>query len=73
MFTRFGYTYFTAPMCKLVQHLKGTGSRLSACSFVKMLVSCRDLVYRLYNQYDHVMYKCCQGTNLHTPLAVIYT
>ena len=28
--------------------VKGKGSRFSACSFIKMLFCCRDLLYRLY-------------------------
>ena len=35
--------------------LKGTGSRLSACSFIKMLFFCRDMLYRLCKQYHHVI------------------
>ena len=39
----------------LGNHLKRTGSRLSACSFVEMLSFCQDMLYRLCKQYDHVM------------------
>ena len=35
--------------------LKGTGSRFSACSFSKMLFFCRDMLYRLCKEYDHVI------------------
>ena len=35
--------------------VKGTGSRFSACSFIKMLFFCRDMLYRLCKQYDHVI------------------
>ena len=35
--------------------LKGTGSRFSPCSFIKMLFFCRDMLYCLSKQYDHVM------------------
>ena len=35
--------------------LKGTGSRFSACSLIKMLSFCRDMLYRLCTQYDHVI------------------
>ena len=34
---------------------KGPGSRLSACSFVKMMFFCRDMVHRLCKQYVHVI------------------
>ena len=37
------------------QLLKGTGSWLSACSFIKMLFFCRDILYRVCKQYDHVI------------------
>ena len=33
---------------------KGTGSRFRACSFMKMLFFCGDMLYRLCKQYDHV-------------------
>ena len=35
--------------------LEGTGSRLSACSFVKMLFFCLDMLYRLCKHCDHVI------------------
>ena len=35
--------------------LKGTGSRFSACSYIKMLFFCWDMLYRLWKQYDHVI------------------
>ena len=37
--------------------VRGTGSRFSACSFIKMLFFffCRDMLYRLCKQYDHVI------------------
>ena len=35
--------------------LKGTGSWFSACSFIKMLFFCRNMLYRLCKQYDHVL------------------
>ena len=35
--------------------INGTGSRSSACSFIKMLFFCRDMLYRLHKQYDHVI------------------
>ena len=35
--------------------VKGTGSRFSAWSLMKMLFLCRDMVYRLWKQYDHVI------------------
>ena len=34
---------------------KGTGSRFSACSLIKMMFFCRDILYRLWKQYDHVI------------------
>ena len=37
------------------RRLKGTGSRFSACSFIKMLFFCWDMLYRLCKQYDHVI------------------
>ena len=37
------------------REFKGTGSRLSACSFIKMLFYCRDMLYRQCKQYDHVI------------------
>ena len=33
--------------------LKGTGSRVGACSFIKKLFFCPDMLYRLCEQYDH--------------------
>ena len=45
--------------------LKGTGSRFSACSFIKMLFFCWDMLYRLWKQYDHVILS--YRTNLRTP------
>ena len=38
-----------------VKGIKGTGSQFSACSFIKMLFFCRDMLYRLCKQYDHVI------------------
>ena len=35
--------------------LKGTGSRFSACSYIKMPFFCWDMLYRLWKQYDHVI------------------
>ena len=34
---------------------KGTGSRFSTCSWIKMLFFCRDMLYRLWKQHDHVI------------------
>ena len=34
---------------------KVTGSRFSACSLIKMMFFCRDILYRLWKQYDHVI------------------
>ena len=39
----------------IIREFKGTGSRFSACSFIKMLFFCRDILYRLCKQYDHVI------------------
>ena len=33
---------------------KGTGSRFGACSFIKMLFFCPEMLYHLREQYDHV-------------------
>ena len=35
--------------------IKGTCSRFSACLIIKMLFFCRDMLYLLYKQYDHVI------------------
>ena len=35
--------------------IKGTSSRFSACSFIQMLFFCRDMLYCLCTQYDHVI------------------
>ena len=35
--------------------IKGTQSRFSACSFIKMLFFCRDKLYLLFKEYDHVI------------------
>ena len=35
--------------------LNATGSRFNACSFIKMLFFCQDMLYRLCKQYDHVI------------------
>ena len=40
---------------KVLKLLKGTGSRFSACSFIKMLFFCRDILYPLSKQHDHVI------------------
>ena len=34
---------------------KGTGSWFSACLLIKMLFFCRDMLYRLWKHYDHVI------------------
>ena len=49
-----------------------TGSQFSACSFIKMLFFCQDMLYRLFKQYDHVIISC-QRTNLHTLLALTWS
>ena len=46
--------YIALNCCKCTV-LKGTDSRFSACSFIKMLFFCRDMLYRLCKQYDHVI------------------
>ena len=35
--------------------VKGTGSRFSACLLTKVLFFCRDMLYRLWKQFDHVI------------------
>ena len=35
--------------------IKGTGTWLNACSFIKMLFFCRDMLYCLCKQYDRVI------------------
>ena len=40
--------------------VKGTGSRFSACLFIKMLFFCQDTLYRLCEQYDHLVMKAAQ-------------
>ena len=34
---------------------EGTGSRFSACLLIKMMFFCRNILYRLWKQYDHVI------------------
>ena len=36
---------------KKISFFQGTGSRFSACSFIKMLFFCRDMLYRQWKQY----------------------
>ena len=46
--------------------VKGTGSRFSAWSLMKMLFFCRDMVYRLWKQYDHVI-MLSKNQSAHSP------
>ena len=43
-----------------LSRVKGTGSRFSACLFIKMLFFCQDTLYRLCKQYDHLVMKAAQ-------------
>ena len=46
--------YFLQTILEIREHeVKGTGSRFSACTYIKMLFFCRDMLYRLCKQYDH--------------------
>ena len=44
-------------VCRKVweMYFKGTGSRFSVCSFIKMLFFCRYMLHRPCKQYDHVI------------------
>ena len=53
------------PFCLRIQS-QGTGSRFSACSFIKMLFFCRDMLYRLFKQYDYVI-MLSKNQSAHTP------
>ena len=53
------------------QSLKGTCSWFSACSFMKILFFCRDMLYHLCKEYDHVI--MLSKNYLHSPLAVTCT
>ena len=50
----------------LIKELKGTGSQFNACSFIKMLFFCRDTLYRLWKQYDHVI-MLSKNQSAHSP------
>ena len=43
-----------------LSRVKGTGSRFSACLFIKMLFFCQDTLYRLCKQYDLLVMKAAQ-------------
>ena len=60
---------FTTP--KTDTNIKGTGSWLSACSFIKMLFFCCDILYRLCKQYDHVM-MLSKNQSAHSPGSHLY-
>ena len=45
------YAYGLIPV---ILRVEGTGSRFSACSFIKMLFFCRYMLYRLSKQNDRV-------------------
>ena len=46
--------YFLQTILEIREHeVKGTGSRFSACTYIKMLFFCRDMLYRLCKQYNH--------------------
>ena len=46
--------YFLQTILEIREHeVKGTGSRFSACTYIKMLFFCRDMLYHLCKQYDH--------------------
>ena len=49
--------------------LKGTGSRFSACSFIKMLFLCWDMLYGLCKQYDHDI-MMSKNQSAHSPVAL---
>ena len=49
------HTVYRAAFRWLDMGFKGTGSRFSACSLIKMLFFCRDMLYRPCKQYDHVI------------------
>ena len=47
-------------------NIKGTGSRFSAFSFIKMLFFCWDMLHRLCKQYDHVI-MLSKNQSAHSP------
>ena len=62
----FDFTSFHNRCPLLTGDLKGTGSRFGACSFIKMLFFCRDLLYRLCKQCDHVI-MMSKNQSAHSP------
>ena len=46
--------------------VKGTGSQFSACSLIKILFFCRDMLYHLRKQYDHVI-MLSKNQSAHSP------
>ena len=50
----------------LVAVIKGTGSRFSACSFIKVVFFCRGMLYRLCKKHDHVI-MLSKNQSAHSP------
>ena len=52
--------------CERIYRFKGTGPRFSACSYIKMLFFCPDMLYRLCKQYDHAI-MLSKNQSAHSP------
>ena len=50
----------------LFGEVKGTGSQFSTCSLTKILFFCRDMLYHLRKQYDHVI-MLSKNQSAHSP------
>ena len=58
------WNFFRAIFCSLA--IKGRGSQFSACSFIKMLFCCRDILHHVCKQHDHVI-MLSKNQSAHSP------